>query len=120
VKQESRPDVTALEGEELNAVSFVMDYVEFHFNGPRLQALSNPVFQSAEGRVQFPAAGARDALCSLIGSTVQKVEARDKEAIRLHFTDERVLVVPLDDENRIGPEAATFHTGRSNSPLIVW
>src|SRR5690349_1459382 len=34
---------TVLAGEVLNAVAFVMDYVEFHFNGPKLTAVTDPL-----------------------------------------------------------------------------
>jgi hypothetical protein len=117
--EQPRQGIESLEGEELNGVAFVMDYVEFHFNGPVLRALTNPVFQGTQ-RVEFPDAGSRDALCSLIGSTVESVEVREEDAIRLTFTDGRMLIVPLDEESRVGPEAATFQTGRKNSPLDVW
>ena len=42
-------------GEQLSAVSFVQDYVEFHFDGPVLRALTNPIGTTPEAVVQFPA-----------------------------------------------------------------
>jgi len=36
----------SLVGHELNIVAFVMDYVEFHFNGPILRALTNPIVEA--------------------------------------------------------------------------
>lgn len=46
---ESRPGIEGLIGEELNVVSFVMDYVEFHFNGPVLRALTKPTVEVGRG-----------------------------------------------------------------------
>ena len=57
----------SLVGEEFNAVAFVMDYVEFDFNGPILRALSPPRLEHEGGIFTFPEPGSRDALCSLIG-----------------------------------------------------
>ena len=42
-----------LVGEEVNAVSFVMDYVEFHFNGPVLRAIADPVVHRGQQWWQF-------------------------------------------------------------------
>jgi hypothetical protein len=72
-----------LVAEQLNAVSFVMDYVEFHFNGPVLRALSSPVLDYHGRRVRFPEPGSRDALCSLIGTEVAAVEVREHDRIAL-------------------------------------
>lgn len=110
---------TELVGEELNAVCFVMDYVEFHFNGPLLRALSNPVLEKGKERHAFPAPGSRDALCSLIGATVVEVDVRDEVAIEIGLSSGHVLRIPLDQSARIGPEAAHFLPG-VGGPLQVW
>ena len=73
--------IESLLSEQVNAVSFVMDYVEFHFNGPILRALSNPVVEYQGHRVRFPDAGSRDALCSLIGSDVASVNVRPDDRV---------------------------------------
>jgi hypothetical protein len=109
----------ALIGEQLNAICFVMDYVEFHFNGPILRALSKPVVERAAERHIFPAVGSRDALCSLIGDEVVSVDVREEDAIELRFSSEQVLRIPLDARNRTGPEAAHFLPA-AREPLQVW
>ena len=110
-----------LTGEELNEVSFVMDYVEFHFNGPVLRALTPPTVRSAGLVARFPEPGSRDRLCDLIGKTVAAVSAVDDVAIDLSFTDGATLTIPLDAASRVGPEAANFQSDRTNSPLfMVW
>ena len=107
-----------LVGEQLNAVTFVMDYVQVHFNGPTLTYLV-PVHVQAGGRqFVFPGPGGRDALCELIGADVASVEANDR-VIELAFRDGRRLSALVTGEHRSGPEAAHFRA-RSNGPLMVW
>ena len=108
-----------LVGEEINAVSFVMDYVEFHFNGPILRSLTPPILLTKKGRIQFPEAGSRDALCSLIGDTVEAAIIKSEKTIELRLKSGRILSVPLDMGSRKGPEAAHFVPG-INQPLTVW
>jgi len=79
--------ISDLIGEDLNAVCFVMDYVEFHFNGPVLRALSNPMVSTSSGVWTFPESGSRDQLTTLIGLTVVQVSVRDEEAISLDFSN---------------------------------
>jgi hypothetical protein len=67
-----------LVGEAVSAVSFVMDYVEFHFNGQIIRALSSPILETKTGRFQFPGTGSRDALCSLIEDTVTGVQVAEE------------------------------------------
>jgi hypothetical protein len=71
-----------------------------------LRALSNPFVEGPDGKVAFPTAGSRDALCALIGETVISAEVRDDEMIRLAFRGGRAVIVPLDPASYIGPEAA--------------
>jgi hypothetical protein len=111
-------DPTCLVGEELNAVSFVMDYVEFHFNGPVLRALTNPVIVVRGKRFRFPEPGSRDALCSLIGEEMQSAQVVEDERVELNARD-AVLLIPLDLESRIGPEAAHFVPARKDGTLRV-
>jgi hypothetical protein len=98
-------DPTGLVSEELNVIAFVMDYVEFHFNGPRLTALTDPHVRIGSQTWTFPRPGSRDALCALIGRTVQVVSIKTDEHILLDF-GEATLIIPLDEDSLSGPEAA--------------
>jgi|SRR5690348_7561777 hypothetical protein len=114
----SRP-LEGLVGEPLNEVVFVMDYFQVGFNGQTLTCLTAGRVELPSGeRFVFPGRGSRDALCGLIEAVVDHVADNGRE-LRLTFRDGRALVVPLDDESRIGHEAATFQM-RENSPLVVW
>jgi hypothetical protein len=117
-------DLTEIVGEELNIVAFVMDYVELHFNGPKLTALTDPRVRLGARTWTFPQPGSRDALCALIGRTVQAVRVEPDEHIYLGFGD-AALTIPLDDGSRHGPEAAHFiRVGRDGSPrlerMVIW
>lgn len=100
--------IHSIVGEEISGVCFVRDYVEFHFDGPILRALNNPILDSGELHITFGDPGSRDALCSLIGSEVKSVVARDGDLIQLTMTSGQILIIPLDEASRVGPEGAHF------------
>ena len=117
--QSEERSVESLVGEQLSAVSFVQDYVEFHFDGPVVRALTNPIVESPAGRWRFPGAGSRDALCALIARLVQTVEHRADVHLRLDFGDGYRLTVPLDPDSYLGPEAMHFQSSLTG-PVQVW
>ena len=108
-----------LVGEELNAVCFVMDYVEFHFNGPVLRALAPVTVKRRSGEATFPEAGACDALRELIGGVVREVRIKDDQEILFSFIDGEQLRISLADKDRSSPEAAHFVPG-PNMPIQIW
>lgn len=119
------PVVTALAmlaGAEVGGVCFVRDYVEVHFDGPILRALSSPIVEIAGTEVQFPSEGSRDCLCLLIGKTV--VAAReDTEALILEFGGSTLLRIPLATSELV-PEAAHLvpvTEGRVDvANMVIW
>ena len=105
-------------GEQLSAVSFVQDYVEFHFDGPVIRSLAAPIVKDETGAIRFPNPGSRDKLCSLIGQTVSSFELLDGVELRLRLgTGE--LIVPLDARRTVGPEAMHFQNSVT-APVQVW
>ena len=100
--------IHSIVGEEISGVCFVRDYVEFHFDGPILRAISNPILDSGELHITFGDPGSRDALCSLIGSEVKSIVARYGELIQLTMTSGQVLTIPLDEASRFGGDGADF------------
>lgn len=113
----SGDDVASLVGAEMSAVSFVRDYVEFHFDGPILRSLTDPLVRLEGVELCFADAGWRDALCSVIGSTIQRAEVLSGDRIELVTTDGKQLSIPLDDRSRVGPEAAHFVPAEDNGRL---
>jgi hypothetical protein len=113
------PHLQFLVGEPLNAVSFVMDYVELHFNGSYVRCLAPPVVERG-GRVgRFPEPGSRDALCTLIGAEVRAIRAVDGGELRVEFSDGALVTVSLSHEGRDSPEALHFHN-RDTGETQFW
>ena len=110
-----------IEGEQLSAVSFVQDYVEFHFDGPVLRAFTHPSAFTQEGSFRFPEAGSRDALCSFVQDTVQSVEIQENSHISLRFSNGRKIDIPIHEEGCTLPEAFTFQVEPYNPEVLeVW
>ena len=109
-----------LVGEPLNIVSFVMDYVEFHFNGPRIRALTNARVRIDGRDHEFPDAGSRDALCSLIGEEVREIQLKDSQHLKLTFASGKRLLIPLDNDSYIGPEALHWHPDDKPENMTIW
>ena len=97
-----------LVGEPVSAVCFVQNYVEFHFDGSIVRALSNPRLTLDDTVWRFPEPGARESFCNVIGAVVETVDVDDELSIVLRFDSGHTLFVPLDHESRVGPEAAHF------------
>jgi hypothetical protein len=111
-------EIASLKGEELNVVSFVMDYIEFHFNGPVLRVLTDPSVETPKGRFVFPSAGSRDALCSLIGKEVLNVTAQEEKSVVLEFEGGSKISIPIDEKSYKCAEA--LHWCPVNGPMQVW
>ncbi len=108
-----------LVGEEISAVCFVRDYVEFHFDGPILRSLSNPSVLVHGVEHRFPEPGWRDALCCIIGSTVRAVKLEEQQALKVTTTDDCEITILLDARSLRGPEAMHF-VPQPNGPIQVW
>jgi hypothetical protein len=113
------PTPRDLVGDQVDAVCFVMDYVELLFNGPILRALTTVEVTREGQRWVFPEPGSRDALCRLIGATLVEIEIDDDRSAVLRFDSGEVVVVPLTEESRLGPEAMHFVPGE-HQPIQVW
>ncbi|MFD3437022.1 hypothetical protein ACFWU3_05895 [Streptomyces sp. NPDC058685] len=94
-----------LAGLEVSAVSFVRDYVELHFDGPVLRALSNPLGMYGGREWHFPEPGSLDLMRCYIGKTVDAYEEDPERILTLHFGEHR-FGIPLDDGSSLGPESA--------------
>lgn len=112
-------ELSDLVGEEISAVCFVRDYVEFHFDGSILRSLSNPSVFVHGTKHRFPEAGSRDALCRVIGSAVRAVNLEEQRALKVTTTDDCEITIPLDAKNLRGPEAMHF-VPQLNGPIQVW
>lgn len=104
-----------LENEQLSAVTFVQDYVQFHFDGPCLTAYVWPHIVNHKGSITLELPGYRDALCERIGKIVVNAFEEPGERLVIVFADDVTLEVSLKEADREGPEAAMFddQTGKS-------
>ncbi len=124
-ENDSSDGLRLLVGFEVSAVSFVRDYVELHFDGPVLRALSDPsgVYEGREWH--FPAPASLDFMRRYIGKTVDSYDEDPERALALHFGEHR-FVIPLDDGSSLGPESAHLvgiDEGGATSPrggMWIW
>lgn len=93
-----------LVGREVSAVCFVRDYVELHFDGPILRAISNPRGLWGCTTWQFPDGHAAERMLSYIGQVVDGFDLVPDAYAQLSF-GENSFTVPLDEQRRLGPEA---------------
>ena len=73
-----------LVGREVSGVAFMRDGVEFHFDGPVLRSRGDPQVAIGEAVYCFPKPGSRDALCLVIGATIESFSLDDVR--HLEFT----------------------------------
>jgi hypothetical protein len=94
-------------GRSLSSVTFVADYVQFDFNGPRLTAFTMPTVSSGSNRIVLGEPGSLDALCKQIDRRVENV-AIDDHHVSIRFEGNREVSISLLDKDYVGPEALTF------------
>ncbi|MEV4601998.1 hypothetical protein AB0K15_31930 [Amycolatopsis sp. NPDC049253] len=92
-------------GRKVSAVSFVRDYVELHFDGPVLRALTNPFGLYGCRAWRFPEGQSQVVMRAFVGVVIDGCEVIPGRYLALDSGEHR-FAVPLDDESRIGPEAA--------------
>ena len=101
-------DLSAMEGEELRAVTFVEDYLELRFGDPLLTLYAWPYVMLTDFSVAFGEPEYRNALCSLIGEQVEKAELEDGSALTIEFQNGVVLGLSLREEELESPEAGSY------------
>jgi hypothetical protein len=104
-------------GECLSGVAFVMDYVEFQFNGAVLTALTPPAVQASARGWTVGEPGWRDSLCGRIGVAVESVFVKEGEHVAVDFADGSRVTVSLKPSDYRGPEAINFQA--ASGPLVV-
>lgn len=110
--------ISAIEGEQLSSVIFVMDYLQLSFNNAWLTLYIWPEVFRSEGSYAFGEPGYRDALCEQITEIVSSTSIEDGVALEIGFENGVIFRTSLRDEDYVGPEAINFSTG-PNDPLLV-
>lgn len=93
-----------LVGREISAISFVRDYVEVHFDGPIVRAISNPYGMYGCRGWRFPDGQSAEVMRHYIGKVVDGFRFVNGEYLAID-SGEHSFIVPLGDESRVGPEA---------------
>jgi len=88
-----------LQGEQLSAVTFVQDYLQLCFDGPRINVTSPLTVEDGGTVIKSWEAGFRDLLCAQIAKKIDRLEFRAEQALVISFTDGARLTVSLRRED---------------------
>jgi hypothetical protein len=110
-EQTEEKSLQAIIGKQLSAVTFVLDYVQLHFDGPRLTIFSHAVVTLGEKTFHWGKPGFRDALCNSIAKKITDARVAYGDSIAISFTDGSTIQVSLKDEDYRSAEAVNFDTG---------
>lgn len=108
-----RVELLAIEGEQLSAVTFVQDYVQLHFDGPTITAITRPAVIVGDVRFDIETPGYRDQLCDRIANRVVHAYVVPGDRLQLDFSDRSSVIISLRPEDYRAAEAAIFSDGKT-------
>ncbi|HUF25666.1 MAG TPA: hypothetical protein VMM18_01695 [Gemmatimonadaceae bacterium] len=108
-----------LVGRRLDSVTFRTDTIELGFGGPFVRLHSHPTITTGGVRHRLSETGGRDALCALIGATVDRMDLTPGRTIQVHFADGSSLSIPISTPDGADPVAAQVVPGVS-ATVVVW
>jgi hypothetical protein len=108
-----------LVGESLASVVFVMDYVQFDFNGSRLTAYVWPTVTIGTTELGLGDRGYRDALCAFITHEVTSTEESVEAGLAIHFALGSIVTNPEPGELS-GPEIAMLNIYDAMHQTTEW
>jgi len=94
-----------LVGEQLSSVTFVQDYLQLSFDGPRINVFNPLRVKTLSSCITSWSPGFRDLVCGQIGKVVAAVNSQPAEALTVVFEDGSSLSISLLPEDSMGPEA---------------
>ena len=105
-------------GTEMSAITFVRDYVQMHFDGPKFNvmtpmAVSAPGVASVSGDDQF-----RNRLCGQIGKMVAEVSIEEGKSLQIAFADGSRISMSLKEVDFVGPEGVNYF-GNEGLSLVI-
>jgi hypothetical protein len=116
--EEYQEYLSRIAGEQLNAVCFVMDYLQFQFNDCYLTVLPPLVARVGEQSYRLGDSHYRDALCERIMHSVAEV-ALAVDSLRIGFDDGAAFDVSLREDEFIGAEAIIFEFREAGSMQML-
>jgi len=111
--------LTAIIGEYLSSVTFVMDYVQLDFNGHGLNLYVWPVVVIGDRASRQQEIGYRDALCALIGKNVERVDEYFDVGLVVGFQGNSLLKVPLRVEEESALDELVEYRGLEGA-WVIW
>lgn len=105
--EENKDYLSRIVGEQLSAVSFVMDYLQLQFNAYILTVLTPLVVLLGEQSYSLGDLPYRDALCERITHNVNEVKLAT-DYLRIGFDDGAVFNISLKGEDYVGAEAIIY------------
>ena len=110
-EQTEEKSLQVIIGEQLSAVTFVQDYLQLHFDGPRLTVFSYAIVMRGDKTFHGGKPGFRDALCNNIAKQVTEARVAYGDSISIRFADGSTIKISLKDEDFSDGEAVNFDTG---------
>jgi len=110
-EQTEEKSLQVIIGAQLSAVTFVQDYLQLHFDGPRLTVFSHPVVILGDQTFHWGKPGFRDALCNNIAKKVTEAQVAYGDSIAIRFADGSTIKISLKDDSCLGREAVNFDAG---------
>jgi len=105
-------------GTEMSAVTFVRDYVQLDFDGPKFTALTPITVSSSKGFAVTGNDQFRNRLCEQIGKAVADVRITEEQDAMISFADGSSIRLSLKSEHYRGPEAVIFN-GNENLCVVL-
>jgi hypothetical protein len=87
------PVLPIIDGRVLRSVQFRVQSIELDFGGIRITVTGNPITVCRGQRWRHPDAGARDAMCALIGDRVESVRSPSPDRVEVIFHSKCELVM---------------------------
>src|SRR2546428_1320477 len=98
-EQTEEKSLQVIIGEQLSAVTFVQNYLQLHFDGPRLTVFSHVVVRLGDKPFHEGKPGFRDALCNNIAKKVTEARVADGDSISIRFAHGSTIKISLKDED---------------------
>lgn len=108
-------DISAIEGEELKAVSFVEDFLELRFATSLLTLYDWPYVMLPHFSVAFGEPEYRNALCAQIGELVSTATLEEDDALTIELANGVVLGLSLREEDKDTPQSGAY--SESGDPI---
>ena len=116
--EENTRSLSRIVGEQLSAVSFVMDYLQLQFNNYFLTVLTPLTVLAGEQSFRLGDLPYRDALCERITHIVKSVVLAT-DYLRIDFDDDSAFIISLKEEDYVCPEAINFQWRESGQMQML-